>query len=177
MQRLVTAYQPAHLLILHQHVATGPHVRARRVWAILCHVIQPERPIRTAAALADLFRDQIASRTLPPGARMPSERELMQAHGLGRDAVRRAIDILEHEGIVVVQQGQYSEVANFGDKQEIVLDPGCRVEARMPSPKERDELGVPLGWPVLHVIYPDGSGDLFPAHRYCVRVAETEPGS
>jgi DNA-binding transcriptional MocR family regulator len=135
-------------------------------------VVPAERPIRTAAALADLIREQIADGTLPPRTRVPSERELMQHYGLGRDAVRRAVDILEYEGILVVRQGHYSEVADFGEKQDIDLEPGCRVEARMPTPAEREQLDMPQGWPVLHVVYPDGSGDLFPAHRYRVRLME-----
>jgi DNA-binding transcriptional MocR family regulator len=101
---------------------------------------------------------------------MPSERELMQRHGLGRDAVRRAVAILENEGILVVRQGQYSEVADFGKKQEIVIEPEWLVEARMPTASERERLGMPRGWPVLHVIYPDRTGDLYPAHLYRIRV-------
>lgn len=101
---------------------------------------------------------------------MPSERELMQRFGLGRDAVRRAIDLLENEGLIVVRHGHHSEVADFGEKQEIVIEPNWLVEARMPTAVEREQLGMPRGWPVLHVIYPDQTGDLYPAHLYRIRV-------
>lgn len=158
--------------IITELAATWPHVTAGSGWEKLSLVIPPERPVRTAAALADLIREQIADGTLAPGSRMRSERELMQRHGLGRDAVRRAISTLEHEGIVVVRQGQYSEVADFGEKQDIDLEPGSRVEARMPTPEERERLDMPRGWPVLHVIYPDQTGDLYPAHLYRVRVRD-----
>ena len=56
---------------------------------------------RIAAAL----RDQILARTLPPGSRLPSQRELEETFGASRIVVRQALDILEAEGLIDRQQG------------------------------------------------------------------------
>ena len=45
------------------------------------------------------------------GGRLPTEAELCRRHGLGRAAVRRAIEQLRREGLVVTQQGSGAYVA------------------------------------------------------------------
>ena len=46
-----------------------------------------------------------------PGAQLPSERELMTAYGVGRPAVREALQSLERDGIVVITHGERARVA------------------------------------------------------------------
>lgn len=123
-------------------------------------------------ALADVLRERITSGQLAPGARFPSERDLQQEFGLSRDTVRDAIGVLRGEGAIVVRHGHTSTVADFGPKEDVIVEAGSTVEARTPTPAERERLGMPQGWPVLHVVRPDGSGDLYPAHLFRVRVAE-----
>ena len=58
-----------------------------------------ERQRHLYEALADALRDEIGSR--PPGAeRLPTEAQLCQVHGVSLVTVRRALQILEHEGLV-----------------------------------------------------------------------------
>lgn len=56
---------------------------------------------RVAAAL----RDQILARTLKPGARLPTQEELVATFGGSRIVVRKALDLLESEGLIDRQQG------------------------------------------------------------------------
>jgi DNA-binding GntR family transcriptional regulator len=56
--------------------------------------------------LADELRAEIRSGKIPSGRVMPSETTLMQAHGLARGTVRKAIDALEEDGLVVRVQGR-----------------------------------------------------------------------
>lgn len=56
--------------------------------------------------LAALLRAQIEDGTWLPGARLPSEPGLQQAHGLARDTVRAAIRVLREEGLVVTLPGR-----------------------------------------------------------------------
>lgn len=56
---------------------------------------------RIAAAL----RDQILARTLQPGERLPTQDELTETFGVSRIVVRRAMDLLESEGLIDRVQG------------------------------------------------------------------------
>jgi GntR family transcriptional regulator len=56
--------------------------------------------------LADELGTEIRTRKFPSGRGMPSETTLMQTHGLARGTVRKAIDTLEKEGLVVRVQGR-----------------------------------------------------------------------
>ncbi|WAL66629.1 GntR family transcriptional regulator [Amycolatopsis cynarae] len=56
---------------------------------------------RIAAAL----RDQILARTLAPGAKLPTQEELVETFGASRIVVRRALDLLESEGLIDRVQG------------------------------------------------------------------------
>jgi DNA-binding GntR family transcriptional regulator len=56
--------------------------------------------------LADELRADIRAGKLPSGRVMPSETTLMQTHGLARGTVRKAIDTLQDEGLVVRVQGR-----------------------------------------------------------------------
>lgn len=56
--------------------------------------------------LADELRNEIRMGKLPSGRVMPSETTLMQTHGLARGTVRKAIETLAEEGLVVRVQGR-----------------------------------------------------------------------
>ncbi|HWD03361.1 MAG TPA: GntR family transcriptional regulator [Amycolatopsis sp.] len=55
--------------------------------------------------VASAIRDQILAKTLEPGGRLPSQEELTNTYGVSRAVVRRAMDILESEGLIDRQQG------------------------------------------------------------------------
>lgn len=58
-----------------------------------------------ADRVATKIRAQIESGELPPGRKIPSEAELVAAHGVSRGTVRRALAELEKQGIVESVQG------------------------------------------------------------------------
>lgn len=130
-------------------------------------MIYPDRPVTGHSQLADVLREQIADGTLRPGERMPSERDLQQIYGLGRDTVRDAVRILSAEGLLVVRHGQPTVVRPEREKEQLEPEPGSMVEIRMPSPAERERLGIEgEGVPVFWVVAPDGTGELYPGDRY-----------
>ncbi|MFC4949047.1 GntR family transcriptional regulator [Pseudonocardia sp. GCM10023141] len=55
--------------------------------------------------IAGALRDQILARTLAPGERLPTQEELGETFGASRIAVRRALDLLEAEGLIDRAQG------------------------------------------------------------------------
>ena len=58
----------------------------------------------------DRLMQRIRSGAIPPGAQLPSERELMEEYGVGRPAVREALQALERSGIVEILHGERARV-------------------------------------------------------------------
>lgn len=65
--------------------------------------------------LADEVRDrlmaQIRNGEIHPGDRLPSERALMQSYGVGRPAVREALQSLHSAGLIEITHGERARVA------------------------------------------------------------------
>lgn len=72
-------------------------------------------PRRTGLALwrhiAETLRDDIGGARWPPGARMPTESELSARFGVNRHTVRRALDELSQGGLIRVEHGRGTFVA------------------------------------------------------------------
>ncbi len=60
---------------------------------------------RAFEAIVDQIREAIFSGRFERGARLPAERDLAAQFGVARHAVREAIRVLEHAGLVVVRRG------------------------------------------------------------------------
>lgn len=58
----------------------------------------------------DRLMERIRSDEIPPGAHLPSERELMELYGVGRPAVREALQAMERSGIVEIAHGERARV-------------------------------------------------------------------
>ncbi|WP_084477164.1 GntR family transcriptional regulator [Actinokineospora enzanensis] len=67
--------------------------------------INPADPRTPAEQIADQLRDQIGTGALPPGARLPSERQLAERYGVSTTTAVRAIERLRDEGLVVSRPG------------------------------------------------------------------------
>ncbi|MEJ5369497.1 MAG: transcriptional regulator NanR [Bryobacteraceae bacterium] len=50
---------------------------------------------------------------LPPGSRLPGERALMERFGVGRPAVREALQTLERMGLIEIQHGERARVVQL----------------------------------------------------------------
>ena len=55
--------------------------------------------------------DRISAGEFGPGEHLPSERDLMTAYGVGRPAVREALQSLQRAGIVVISHGERARIA------------------------------------------------------------------
>jgi DNA-binding GntR family transcriptional regulator len=58
------------------------------------------------AQLVRILRRQIAAGAFRPGDRLPSEAQLCERHGVSPMTVRRAINILVDQGVVIAEQGR-----------------------------------------------------------------------
>ncbi len=58
----------------------------------------------------DRLMERIRTGAIPPGAQLPSERELMKQYGVGRPAIREALQSLERSGILEIAHGERARV-------------------------------------------------------------------
>lgn len=118
-------------------------------------------------ALADLLRTEILTGELMGGQRLPSIGTLAQTHDLSHLTVRRALDVLRHEGLIDMRQGYAARVRESPDVQDIPPPPRTVViTSRAPTAAERAADNIPDGVPLLVAIDADGEAHTFPAHRY-----------
>jgi DNA-binding FadR family transcriptional regulator len=66
---------------------------------------------KLSQAVLDRLQERIDSGDLGPGDQLPSERELMESLGVGRPAVREALQSLERSGIITINHGERARVA------------------------------------------------------------------
>lgn len=92
-----------------------------------------------AVALHELIRTQLEARIqsgeLPPGARLPSEAELQQEHGVSRATAQRALNDLAQAGLVVRSRGRGTHVADGARLINLLryLDPRLGPDRRLPG--------------------------------------------
>ncbi|ALG72860.1 GntR family transcriptional regulator [Azospirillum thiophilum] len=69
-----------------------------------------------------LLRDRIVAGELPPGSRLPGEPALAAEHAVSRVTVRRALDLLDKEGLVQRKAGSGTFVHDTRTVRPIVAD-------------------------------------------------------
>ena len=67
--------------------------------------IDPTDPRSPSRQIADALREKIVSGDYAPGAKLPSESELVQVHGTASQTVKQAIGLLKAEGLVIGKKG------------------------------------------------------------------------
>jgi len=95
----------------------------------------PLRAAKRSDAVYDVLEQLIATRQLPPGARLPPERELALQLGVSRNSVREAVHELELKRLVERRSGRGT----------MVLDPRSGAHRTLLSqlaPEERDLLEI-----------------------------------
>src|SRR5438046_1919076 len=68
-------------------------------------MLNPGSPLPLYQQLAELLSREIASGSLEPGARLPSELELARRHDIGRPTVRQATELLVQRGLAERRRG------------------------------------------------------------------------
>ena len=123
--------------------------------------------------IARAIRDRIISGDLPVGAQIPSGNQMRQEWGVNRLTGAQAIEELRRAGLVMTRPGIGTFVAVAPASQVVVLRPGDRVIARMPSEDERERLSTGHITPVLIVTRADGRVESYNA-AVTVMTTETE---
>lgn len=81
-------------------------------------------------ALYVQLRGKIIDGVLKPGERLPSERELSEASGINRGAVREAVKRLQQAGLVAVSQGGKHEVLDYREQGSLALLPSLLINSK-----------------------------------------------
>ncbi|TFV89805.1 FCD domain-containing protein [Blastococcus sp. CT_GayMR16] len=68
-------------------------------------------------SLRALLDEGTAKGSLVPGAKLPTERELVQRLSAPRSAIRRALDVLEEEGLVIRQVGRGTFLSELAQRR------------------------------------------------------------
>ncbi len=77
-------------------------------------LIPGERPIRRRKLYEDVverLETAINEGRYAPGDQLPAERELMEAYGVGRTAIREALFALQRMGLIVISSGERARVS------------------------------------------------------------------
>jgi GntR family transcriptional regulator, transcriptional repressor for pyruvate dehydrogenase complex len=87
-------------------------------------LLRPLRPHRNrTSAVVDRIASEIRDGRLAPGARLPTEQEMMAAMGVSRTVVREAVAALRAEGLVTTRQGSGAFVALDRSRVPFRIDP------------------------------------------------------
>ncbi|MGO8883270.1 MAG: GntR family transcriptional regulator [Streptosporangiaceae bacterium] len=68
--------------------------------------VDPDAATPVYRQVAAIIRAAIESGEIPPGRAVPSEKTLMQEHGIARETARKAVRVLRDEGLVEIVQGR-----------------------------------------------------------------------
>ena len=83
---------------------------------------------------------RVRSGEFPPGSLLPSERNLMQAFGVGRPAVREALQALERMGLVTIVHGEGARVRTLSAQSVIEQISGSAMHLLSGSSDLREHL-------------------------------------
>lgn len=67
--------------------------------------LDPDDPRQASQQIASQLRAAILTRKLAPGDKLPSQPELVSRYGVARETIKRALDVLRSERLVVSRQG------------------------------------------------------------------------
>ncbi len=90
--------------------------------------------------IMETIRAEIAQGSLPPGARVPSEHELVRRFGVARMTANRALNELAAEGLIVRAPGSGTYVAERRLEVPLLLVPDIAAEIRASGRLHRAEV-------------------------------------
>ncbi|MBL8672041.1 MAG: FadR family transcriptional regulator, partial [Alphaproteobacteria bacterium] len=87
-------------------------------------LLSPVAPPRNLThAIFDRLAGEILGGRMAPGARLPTEQEMVRSMGVSRTVVREAVAALRAEGLVVTRQGIGAFVAGDVQRRPFRIDP------------------------------------------------------
>ncbi|MFC5268490.1 GntR family transcriptional regulator [Kribbella qitaiheensis] len=99
----------------------------------LTALIDPHGQLAKHRQLAAAIRDAIDDGRLAPGEELPSEQDLRNATGMSRDSIRKSVQLLAGEGLVVVRHGARTKVSEAPPERSINADRYAKELRRLKS--------------------------------------------
>ena len=121
--------------------------------------------------LAQILRQEIRGKRYFAGDMLPGERGLASRYGVSQATARNAVRLLREERVVCLQRGIGYVVQKAPALREVVIRPGDTIESRMPTDHEREQIGAPVGAPILFVIRKDGGQEAYDSNATRIVVA------
>lgn len=128
-------------------------------------MIDPDSDRAVYRQIADDLRELITSGHIGPGRLLPSSRRLEQEYGVSRETVRRALEVLRREGLVVTESGHGTRVREQQPRDRVPVPRGASVISRPATPEERAEHDVAEGGHVLVVSLGGRVRGVYPTDR------------
>ena len=128
-------------------------------------MIDPHSGVPAWKQLAELLRARVAAGEWPPGSLLPPAPRLRHEYGVGKATVQAAIGALRGEGLIGLERGIGIRVREPAEPVRVAVPRGAQVSARMPTARERADLDVPEGVPVLVVTLGGRVRGVYPADR------------
>jgi len=105
---------------------------------------------------ANRLREEIVKGGLTSGDKLEGENSLAERYRVARGTIRRALDMLREEGLLVSRHGHGTFVASVPVVRTVTLRPGDSARASLPDDDERPRRGLSPGVPLLIVTRADG---------------------
>lgn len=115
--------------------------------------------------VADQIRALIATGRVEPGDYLPSYDHIADAARVSVPTVRRAIESLALEELIVTEQGVRAQIAEPRERTVENLKDGDELVYRPANPEERRQYGLAEGADVAEVTSLDGTVRVFPPRR------------
>src|SRR5215469_7026910 len=94
-------------------------MRSRSGPGMLLRPVSPPRNL--TREIAERLAQEITAGKLSPGARLPTEQEMVAAMGVSRTVIREAVAALRADGLIVTRQGSGAFVAPDADRRPFRL--------------------------------------------------------
>jgi GntR family transcriptional regulator len=103
-----------------------------------------ERP--AYVLVADELRQRIRGGTYPPGARLPTMKELRRVYGVSEIVIRHAVSLLRHEGLVETRRGGGTIVRSRPQVRRRAMERYAAGPAVAPGPRTSFAADHAIGW-------------------------------
>ena len=106
--------------VIRVRATSACHQKEEGSMTVLDSIEQLQRNKRVTDAVLGRLRELLAAGEIKPGEKLPTEKELSDAFGVGRSSIREALQVLEHVGLIETRHG----VGRFVSEDVDVLNDG-----------------------------------------------------
>lgn len=129
--------------------------------------------------VADDLHERVKRGEWQPGQVFMSINQVATEYEISRNTAHKVMTVLSRRAVITMRLGDFTRIREAEPVTVVEVPPGHRVGARMPTERERADLDLPDGVPMLTLLQPlDEAGetwievDCWPADRTHLQVSE-----